>query len=105
MFNTFYTQTVREGIISWTKSSERCGCQKVVVTVVIILSPKAPCSATIVQQRGAADLFWWALGWFWTLTLQLSQQSPSAHCEPSVSLQVVALQHGFVHSCMGDIRP
>lgn len=47
-----------EGIISWTKSSVRCGCQKVVVAVVIIISPKAPCCATIVQQRTAADLFW-----------------------------------------------
>lgn len=62
------------------------------------------CSTTRVRQRAVTA----ALGehgtGFRTLTLQLWQQSPSAHCEPSVSLQVVALQHGLVHSCVDDIH-
>lgn len=32
------------------------------------------------------------------LTLHLSQHSPAAHWEPSLRAQVVALQHGLVHS-------
>lgn len=33
-------------------------------------------------------------------TWQSSQQSPCAHTAPGFKAQVVALQHGFVHSCM-----
>lgn len=38
----------------------------------------------------------------WALTLQLSQHSPAAHWEPWVRVQVVALQHGLVHSWKND---
>lgn len=32
-------------------------------------------------------------------TWQFSQHSPVEHCAPSLSMQVVALQQGLVHSC------
>lgn len=35
---------------------------------------------------------------FRRFTLQSSQQSPCAHTAPGLRVQVVALQHGFVHS-------
>lgn len=38
---------------------------------------------------------------FHQLTLQSSQQSPCAHTAPGLKVQVVALQHRFVHSWMG----
>lgn len=34
------------------------------------------------------------------LTLQSIQHSPSPHIDPFVRVHVVALQHGFVHSCI-----